>query len=64
MKCFQIIDGIKCYAFAHAVKKGKTLVISSSFSDLIDAHGCSISGTYKIISEGSGNVADVICEKQ
>jgi hypothetical protein len=63
IKCFQIIDGIKCHASAVANKKRNTLVISENFSDLVDANGISVSGTYKIISIGRGKIAEVICEK-
>ena len=63
MKCFQIIDGMKCYAFAHANKKGNTLVISEAFNTCVDANGQSVSGTYKIVSVGTGRIAEVVCEK-
>jgi hypothetical protein len=63
MKCLQIIDGMKCYAFAHATKKGGTLVISENYSSCIDNNGNSISGTYRIVTTGIGNVAPVVCEK-
>ena len=63
IKCFQMIDGMRCYAFAHATKKGNTLVVSDNFSYCIDAQGNSLNGTYKIISVGNGNIAPVNCEK-
>ncbi len=63
IKCFQSIDGVKCYAFAHADKKANNIVVSNNFSDFVDINGNSISGTYKIINTGVGKVANVTCEK-
>ncbi len=63
MKCFEIIDGVKCQSFANAKKKGNNLVISEAFSSCIDANGQSVSGTYKIVSVGAGRIAEVVCEK-
>ena len=63
IKCFQIIDGVKCYAFAHAKKTGNTLSVSDSFNYCVDFNGNIISGKYIILSEGTGKISDVICEK-
>jgi hypothetical protein len=63
MKCFNIIDGVKCQAFAHAKKKGNKILISDSYSDCIDENGNTVSGVYKIINIGEGRIAEIICEK-
>ena len=63
MKCFQIIDGIKCHAYAYAKKKNNNLIISENYNDLIDANGNCVSGTYKILSIGNGKIANINCEK-
>jgi len=63
IKCFHLVNGFKCSAFAHAEKKGNKLVISESFNTCIDANGQSITGIYKIITVGTGKIAEVICEK-
>lgn len=63
IKCFQLNNGIKCYAFAPAKKIGKKLIISDLHSDLINANGESIHGEYLIKSIDNGKIANVICEK-
>jgi hypothetical protein len=63
MACFQINNGMKCQAFAHATKKGNNLIISENYSDLIDCNGNSVSGTYKILTVTNGKIAEVYCEK-
>lgn len=63
LNCFHILNGIKCHAYAHANKKGNTLVISDAFEGCIDANGQSVVGIYKIVNVGTGKIANVICEK-
>ncbi len=63
LKCFQLIDGIKCQAFAHATKKGNNLIISNNFNDCFESDNKTVIGVYKIIKEEHGRIANVICEK-
>jgi len=63
MQCDQIIDGVKCLAFARATKKGNSLIINENYKDFFDIDGKSVSGVYKIISTGTGKISEVICEK-
>ena len=63
MKCHKLINGYKVQQFAHADKKGNTLVISKNFSDCINNDGESIAGIYKILEIGKGKIATVLCEK-
>ena len=63
VKCFTMVNGYKCQAYAHAKKEGNYLVISENYNDCIDLNGQSVSGRYKILTIGNGRIADVICSK-
>jgi hypothetical protein len=63
VKCYTNVNGHKCQAYAHAKKVGNYLVISENYNDCIDFDGQSVSGKYKIITVGRGNIAEVICSK-
>jgi hypothetical protein len=63
VKCYTNVNGYKCQAYAHAKKVGNYLVISENYNDCIDFDGQSVSGKYKIITVGRGNIAEVICSK-
>jgi hypothetical protein len=63
VKCYTIVNGYKCQAYAHAKKVGNYLVISENYNDCIDFDGQIVSGKYKIITVGRGNIAEVICSK-
>ena len=63
IKCFRVDGGYKVQAFANAKKSGNKLVISNIYNDCFDIEGCPVSGTYKIVSEGLGRIAEIKCEK-
>jgi hypothetical protein len=63
MKVYQLINGCKVQAYAHANKKGNTLIISENFSDLVNDSGEKITGVYKILEIGKGKIATVKCVK-
>ena len=63
VKCYTIVNGYKCQAYAHAKKEGNYLVISENYNDCIDFDGQPVSGRYKIITVGRGNISEVICSK-
>jgi len=63
-KCFQLISDTRCFAYAVAKKEGSLLVVSPSFSDLINEAGESVSGTYRIVEIiGQGKINQVKCLK-
>lgn len=59
IKCFQLIDGIKCHAFAYAKKKGNILIVSDCYSYCIDENDNTLNGSYKIIEIGTGKIANI-----